>query len=320
MDNIPTKNDNEEITLSSLSPEDYHKAQNYLKKINLDDSNLIFSFGVSAQNEIKKTSEMLLKTSSDTTSQNIDSVLENLVSEIKDFDNAVNSKKGFLGIFSSPEKERKKAEKKYYETINSISLIEEELNREKISLVRNITLMDSIYEANLKSYNELTIYTAVGNEVIARLNKKKAEKEVNAGADEMSRQELNELHDFIEKFSQRLHDIKLSRLISIQTAPQIRLLQASEKTLLSKVQSSINNTIPLWRNQTALLLGLSGAKDAIDTQKKLEDNISKKEFSKEEINKLNEEIVNSVSYDIEEIAKELEEKKEASSQIKSDIL
>ncbi|MBR1679533.1 MAG: toxic anion resistance protein [Bacilli bacterium] len=260
------------LNYEKLSQEEKDAIEEFNKKIDVTDASQILQFGVPAQEKISKFSDSILEDVKTKNTGEVGELLASLVSEIKSFDSsiAVSDKAGFLEkLFGSAKKSIDKIIAKYSKIEKNIDTIEAGLEKDKLQMLKDITIFDTMYEKNLEYFKELSLYIIAGEKKLEELKnttlpelKKKAEK----SGDQIDIQKVQDLEQMINRFEKKIYDLKTTRIISIQMAPQIRLLQNNEAELVEKIQSSITNTIPLWKNQMVLALGINNAKQALKGQ------------------------------------------------------
>ena len=260
------------LNYEKLSQEEKDAIEEFNKKIDVNDASQILQFGVPAQEKISKFSDSILEDVKTKNTGEVGDLLASLVSEIKSFDSsiAVSDKSGFLEkLFGSAKKSIDKIIAKYSKIEKNIDTIETGLEKDKLQMLKDITIFDTMYEKNLEYFKELSLYIIAGERKLEELKsttlpelKKKAEK----SGDQIDIQKVQDLEQMINRFEKKIYDLKTTRIISIQMAPQIRLLQNNEAELVEKIQSSITNTIPLWKNQMVLALGINNAKQALKGQ------------------------------------------------------
>ena len=260
------------LNYDELSKEEQEAIDEFNKKIDINDAAQILQYGVAAQEKISKFSDSILEDVKTKNTGEVGDLLANLVSEIKSFDKDISStgKKNFLEkIFTSAKKEFDYIVAKYNKIEKNIDTIEGGLEKDKVTLLKDITIFDTMYEKNLEYFKEISLYIIAGERKIKELREvelpKLVEKAKETG-DQLDTQKVNDMEALINRFEKKIYDLKTTRIISIQMAPQIRLLQNNEAELVEKIQSSITNTIPLWKNQMVLALGINNAKQALKSQ------------------------------------------------------
>lgn len=264
---------NTDLDINNLTPQEQQAVRDFVKKIDIKDSTMILQYGAPAQNKLSEFSDnMLSKVKTKETGQ-VGNLLTNLVVEIKSFNDDADDK-GFLGFFNNQKNKVRKITTKYDSVQANIDKITEGLEQNKTQLLKDVTMFDQLFEANLIHFKELGMYIIAGEEKLREMNEDvlpKLKQQAIETNDAAISQQVNDLISLIGRFEKRVHDLKLSRAISLQMAPQIRLLQNNDNELIDKIQSSILNTIPLWKNQIVLALGLENSKQAMEVQKKVSD-------------------------------------------------
>lgn len=255
-----------------LSKEEKDAIVEFNKKIDISDSAQVLQYGVAAQEKISQFSDSILE---DVKTKNVGDtgeLLADLVSQIKTFDSdiAKGGKKGFLSkLFYDVKRELNHIVAKYNKIEKNIDTIEDKLEKDKLQMLKDISVFDTMYEKNLEYFKEISLYIIAGEKKIEELRgevlpslKEQAEK----SGEQLDIQKVNDMENMINRFEKKIYDLKTTRIISIQMAPQIRLLQNNEAELVEKIQSSLTNTIPLWKNQMVLSLGIHNAKEALKSQ------------------------------------------------------
>ena len=259
------------LNYDELSPEEKKAVDEFNAKIDVFDATQILQYGAAAQNKISDFSDSVLEGIKTKQTGDTGELLADLVGQIKSFDSSIgNSNKGIIGkLFYNAKKEFHTIIAKYSKIETYIDAIEKSLDKNKIILLKDVSTFDEMYEKNLEYFKEISLYIIAGDKKLEELKnvilpelKKKAEE----SKEQMDIQKVQDLEAQINRFEKKLHDLKVTRVISIQMAPQIRLLQNNDAELVEKIQSSIRNTIPLWKNQMVLALGLNDAKRALKEQ------------------------------------------------------
>ena len=203
-------------------------------------------------------------------------LLADLVGEIRSFDSDIaNTNKTGLGkLFNSAKKQLEKLIAGYDKIEVNIDKIEASLEKHRLQMLKDITIFDTMYEKNLEYFKELSLYIIAGEKKIEELRNvtlPELQKKAQESGEQLDAQKVNDMENMINRFEKKIYDLKTTRIISIQMAPQIRLLQNNEAELVEKIQGSLTNTIPLWKNQMVLALGINNAKQAIGAQKAVTD-------------------------------------------------
>lgn len=266
----------ESLNYDALSEEEKSAIDEFNKKINVEDSTQVLHYGIKAQTNISQFSDSVLEGVKTKSTGEVGDLLADLVAQIKSFDSDIaNDNKTIFGkLFGSAKKQIDKIISKYGKIENNVDRIEKELEKHKLQMLKDITIFDTMYEKNLEYFKELSLYIIAGerkieelkNEVLPALQKKAQE-----SGEQLDTQKYTDMQNTINRFEKKIYDLKTTRVISIQMAPQIRLLQSNESELVEKIQASIINTIPLWKNQIVLALGINNAKQALGAQKAVSD-------------------------------------------------
>lgn len=264
------------LNYDELSKEEKEAVDEFNKKIDVMDSTQVLQYGVSAQNKISDFSDSVLEGVKTKSTGDVGDLLSNLVAEIKTFDASVKGSepKGLKKLFYSFKKQVNFIIAKYNKIENNIDNIEKGLENSKIELLKDINLFDTMYEKNLDYFKEISLYIIAGERKLEELKTTvlpKLRKEAEESKDQIEIQKVTDIETQINRFEKKLHDLKTTRIISLQMAPQIRLLQNNDAELVEKIQSSITNTIPLWKNQIVLALGITNSKKALKQQQAVSD-------------------------------------------------
>lgn len=245
----------------------------FAKKIDITDSTQILQYGSPAQKKIADFSESALSNVRTRDLDEVGRIISDLVVKLKGF--AIEDEpKGFMGIFKRTGKQISRLKAQYNTIEKNIDEICESLEKHKITLLKDITMLDKMYEMNLAYYKELSMYIMAGREKLKEVLSKELpalqEKARKSGRPEDA-QAANYLADMCNRFEKRLHDLELTRTICVQMGPQIRMLQSTNSIMLEKIQTSLVNTIPLWKNQMVLALGIVHSKRAMEAQRQVTD-------------------------------------------------
>lgn len=261
------------LNYDELTDSEKAAIDNFLAKIDLSNTAQILQYGSSAQRNISKFSDSVLAEVKTKDTRKVGELLSDLVSEVKTFQadstDIVNSKPSF---FNSAKKQLTKVIAKYNKVENNIDAIEKTLEAQKLTMLKDIATLDTMYEKNLEYFKELSLYIIAGEKKLEELKNitlPELEAKAKETSDQLDAQAVKDMADTINRFEKKLYDLKTTRIISIQMAPQIRLIQNNDSELVNKIQSSIINTIPLWKNQVVIALGLANSKAALDTQRKV---------------------------------------------------
>mgnify|MGYP004508928425 CR=1 FL=1 len=263
------------LNYNSLSEEERQAIDEFVAKIDVSNTNQILQYGASAQNKIAKFSDSVLDSVKTKSSGEVGELLTNLVVEIKEFDSdvpAIEEKKGIFGLFNSVKKQVEKLIARYDKVENNIAKIEKELESHKIQMLKDISVFDIMYEKNLEYFKQLSLYIIAGEKKIEELKNVtlvELRNRAEESKEQIDVQAVNDMVNTINRFEKKVYDLKTTRIISIQMAPQIRLIQNNDSELVEKIQSSLINTIPLWKNQIVIALGITNAKNALGAQREV---------------------------------------------------
>ena len=254
-----------------LTKEEQKAIDEFNSKIDVTDTTQVIQYGAAAQEKISQFSDSILE---DVKTKNLGEtgdLLADLVSQIKAFDKDVSGgNKGFFAkLFNNAKKEVDFAIAKYSKIEKNIDTIENGLEKDKLQMLKDISIFDTMYEKNLEYFKEISLYIIAGERKLEELRNKvlpELQEQAKKSGEQLDVQKVNDMENMINRFEKKIYDLKTTRIISIQMAPQIRLLQNNEAELVEKIQSSITNTIPLWKNQMVLALGINNAKKALQSQ------------------------------------------------------
>ncbi len=257
------------LNYDELSSEEKKAVDEFNAKIDVNDSTQILQFGAAAQNKITSFSDSVLENVKTKNTGEVGDLLADLVSEIKSFDGSIGEKKGLAKLFYNAKKELNKIIAKYSKIESNVDGIEKGLDKSKIMLLKDISMFDEMYQKNLEYFKELSLYIIAGERKLDEMRNvtmPQLKKTAEETKEQLDIQKVQDMEAQINRFEKKLHDLKVTRVICIQMAPQIRLLQNNDSELVEKIQSSITNTIPLWKNQMVLALGINNAKVALKQQ------------------------------------------------------
>lgn len=256
---------------SVLSDEERRQVDEFAKQIDLHNSTAILQYGVGTQKKMADFSGNALENVKTKDLGEVGDMLSNVVTQLKDFDE---EEKGFLGIFKKPANKIESMKAKYSKAETNINKICEALEDNQIQLLKDISILDKMYDLNLTYFKELSMYILAGKKKLAETRETELpqllEKAKASGLPEDA-QAARDLEALCDRFEKKLHDLELTRMVSIQTAPQIRLVQNSDTMMVEKIQSTIVNTIPLWKSQMVLALGVNHVEQAARAQREVSD-------------------------------------------------
>ena len=260
----------EEITLTDAERRTINE---FSKKIDITESNTILQYGAAAQKKVTDFSDTALQNVRTKDLGEIGTLLTDLVVELKDFNSSDDEKKGFFsGLFEKGKDKAATFKIKYDKAEANVNKIANVLEDHQIQLLKDIALLDELYDRNLQNTKELSMYILAGRKKLqdVRTNELPAaiEKARKSGLPEDA-QAANDLEQACVRFEKKLYDLELTRQVAIQMAPQIRLVQNNDTLMTEKIQSTLVNTIPLWKNQIVLSLGISHSKEAMEAQREV---------------------------------------------------
>lgn len=262
---------------NEMTPDEQKKVMDLAASINVTDSQSVIAFGTAAQTELSRFSDTILDQIRNKDSGQVGEALTDLLGRVQELDAGgldPNKMSGLSKIFGGFRAEARKFVARYEKMSTSIEKIIDSLERNKIQLIRDITMLDVMYVKNLEHLKQLDIYIMAGTLKLQELNNKvlpALREQAARSGDAMDAQKVKDAMDLINRFEKKVHDLKLTRMIAIQTAPQIRLIQSNDQMLVERIQSSILNTIPLWKNQIVISITLLRQQDALKLQKSVTD-------------------------------------------------
>lgn len=256
-----------ELDESALSPEEKTMVENFSQQIDLNDSNMIVQYGAGAQKKMADFSESALKSVRTQELGEVGALLTEVVGELKNFD--AEDEKGIFGFFKRGVNKVQALRVKYDKAEKNVERVVKALKDNQMRLMKDNATLDKMYDMNIVYFKELTMYILAGKKKLAEVQNTELPALV-AKAEETGRPEdaqaARDLEERIVRFERKLSDLELTRVIAMQTAPQIRMVQNNEIAMIEKIQTTLVNTIPLWKNQMVLSLGIANAADAVKAQ------------------------------------------------------
>ena len=263
-----TQNQPKETEDDLLTPEEKKMVDDFVDKIELTNSNSILQYGVGAQKKIADFSQAALNNVRTKDLGSIGDMLSSVVGELKTFEKT-EEKKGILGIFKKPVQKIDAMRTKYTKVEENIDNICTSLENHQIQLLKDISMLDKMYETNKAYFKELYMYILAGKKKLQKAREDELPKLVEKARLSGRPEDAQEVSDFTalcDRFEKKIYDLELTKTISLQMAPQIRLVQNNDTLMSEKIQSTIVNTIPLWKSQIVLALGLAHSTNAIKVQ------------------------------------------------------
>ncbi len=255
-----------------LTDEEKKQVDAFVEQIDLENSTSILQYGAGTQKKMSDFSEGTLEKVRSKDLGEVGDLLNGVVTELRGFDEE--EEKGIIGFFKKKASKAQTLKLRYSKIENNIDQICEKLESHQVQLLKDSAMLDQLYELNKVYFRELTMYILAGkkklekeeNEVIPALRKK-----AELSGKQEDAQEVNDKEALCNRFDKKIHDLELTRMVSLQMAPQIRMVQASDITMSEKIQSTLVNTIPLWKSQMIIALGVEHSKEAAEAQRKVSD-------------------------------------------------
>ncbi len=264
----------EKLEFERLSPAEQAAVRDFAGQIDVTNSEQILNYGSAAQKNIADFSGAALGKVRTKDMGEIGEELSNLVIQLQGLDFDESEKKGFLGFFKKQRQSIAALKAQYDQAEDNVDKITAELEKHEVTLMKDIAMMDKMYEKNQQYYKELTMYILAGKLKCKELRETKLPK-LQATARETGKAEdaqaANDFANMIGRFEKKLHDLELTRMVSIQMAPQIRMIQSNDSVMAEKIRSSIVNTIPLWKSQMVMALTLHHSQQAMEAQRNVND-------------------------------------------------
>ena len=260
--------------LSSLSPAEQKAVLDFAEKIDLSNSGVVLQYGAAAQKNIANFSESTLNAVRTKDMGELGDMVSDLVAQLKGFSAEEEEKKGFLGMFKKASNNLQNMKIKYDKAEANVDKIAEQLEQHQVVLMKDVALLDQMYEKNLEYFKQLSMYILAGEKKLAderatTLQELYAKAQASGLPEDA--QAANDYAALCDRFEKKLYDLKLTRQISIQMGPQIRMIQNNDTLMTEKIQTSLVNTIPLWKSQMVLALGISHSKQAMEAQRAVSD-------------------------------------------------
>lgn len=257
-----------------LSPEEQKMVNDFAEKIDITNSQMVLQYGAASQKKLSDFSETALSRVKTKDMGETGELITNLISELQGFDATTEQPKGIFGFFKKTSNSIEQLKTRYDSADKNVERIKAQLEDHQVTLMKDITMLDKMYELNLVYFKELTMYILAGKKKLAevRANDLKAAQE-KAQRNQLPEdaQAARDLADLCDRFEKKLYDLELTRNVSIQMGPQIRLIQSNDTMMAEKIQTTIVNTIPLWKNQMVLALGIAHSQQAMQAERAVTD-------------------------------------------------
>ena len=256
-----------------LSPEEQQMVNDFAEKIDITNSQMVLQYGAASQKKLSSFSETALSRVKTKDMGETGQLITGLIGELQGFD-ATEQSKGLFGFFKKPAQTIETLKTRYESADKNVERIKSQLEDHQVTLMKDITMLDKMYELNLVYFKELTMYILAGKKKLAYVR----ENDLKAAQEKAQRTQLPEdaqaardLADLCDRFEKKLYDLELTRNVSIQMGPQIRLIQSNDTMMAEKIQTTIMNTIPLWKNQMVLALGIAHSQEAMKAERAVTD-------------------------------------------------
>ena len=256
-----------------LTPEELRQVEEFAKKIDVTNSKAVMTYGVGTQKKMADFSEKTLESVKTKDMGEVGDMVSGLVTQLKNFDVDENEK-GIKGFFKKKGNQMQELKTKYTNVEKNVTAISNELEKHQVTLLKDVELLDRMYELNLIYFKELSMYILAGKKKLKEVREnelpKLQEKAAKSGLPEDA-QAAKDLAEQCDRFEKKIHDLQLTRAVAMQTGPQIRMIQASDQMMAEKIQSTIVNTIPLWKNQMVIAIGIEHATQAAKSEREVND-------------------------------------------------
>ena len=257
-----------------LSPEEQKMVNDFAEKIDITNSQMVLQYGAASQKKLSDFSETALSRVKTKDMGETGELITNLISELQGFDATTEQPKGIFGFFKKTSNSIEQLKTRYDSADKNVERIKAQLEDHQVTLMKDITMLDKMYELNLVYFKELTMYILAGKKKLAEVRAN----DLKAAQEKAQRTQLPEdaqaardLADLCDRFEKKLYDLELTRNVSVQMGPQIRLIQSNDTMMAEKIQTTIVNTIPLWKNQMVLALGIAHSQQAMQAERAVTD-------------------------------------------------
>ena len=259
---------------STLTEEELRAVEEFASQIDLNNPDHVMLYGADAQKKISSFADSILNNVRTDDTGDVGDMLTGLIGELKGFEAVTEKPKGLRGLFHNTKRQLSTIQSKYEDIAGNVSKIASSLEDHQILLLKDVAMFNRLYDVNMTYFRELTMYIVAGEKRLQEVREttlKELRDKAAASGDAMDAQKASDFAAQCDRFEKKLHDLKLTRQISMQMAPQIRLLQNNNSLLVERIQSTLVNTLPLWKNQMVLALGLSHSQQAMRAQRAVTD-------------------------------------------------
>ena len=258
----------------TFTEEERREIERFAGTIDVTNPDHVMLYGADAQKKVSEFSDTILATVKNTDSGEVGDILTKLITELKGFEGVTEQPKGLAKLFFSAKKQLAAVQARYDVVSANVETIAGNLEQHQVQLLKDVAMFNQLYDKNLEYFRELTMYIAAGEmrlEEVRNTDLAELRKKAEATGDTMDAQNAKDLADQCDRFEKKLHDLKLTRQVALQMAPQIRMLQNNNALLVERIQSTLVNTLPLWKNQMVLAIGLQHSQQAMKAQKAVTD-------------------------------------------------
>lgn len=263
-----------ELAETQLTPQEKQMVMEFVDKIDLNNTNAVLQYGASTQKKMADFSGKALENIKTKDMGEIGGMITDLVTELKSFEIVDEDAKGLKAFFKKKSNEVTSLKAKYDKAEVNVARISDALEGHQIQLLKDVEFLDKMYDLNLSYFKEISMYILAGKEKLNQVRETELaemkQKALASGLPEDA-QLVKDYENMCERFEKKINDLELSRMVALQTAPQIRLIQNSDTVMVDKIQSTLVNTIPLWKNQMAIAIGVQHATDAAEAQRQVSD-------------------------------------------------
>ena len=270
----PVAAEDDSLNIDNLTEQERAAVLAFVERIDVSDSETVLKYGNAAQQKISQFSDKILQDVKTKDTGAISDMLAELIAELKGFDVDEGKKGGLFGLFKKAGMNLTQLKAKFEKVEENVAEIVASLQAHQKQLISDCRMLDELYAQNEQYYHELTLYIIAGEIKLGRLREEELPPllaKAQETADPADAQAANDFAQLIERFEKRIHDLKLTRMVSVQMGPQIRLMQNNDNVLAERIQSTVVNTVPLWKSQMVISLGMQHAESALKAQKAVTD-------------------------------------------------
>jgi uncharacterized protein YaaN involved in tellurite resistance len=259
---------------SALTPEERKAVDEFAQKIDVANPQHVMLYGAEAQKKVSNFADSILAEVKNTDAGDVGDNLTKLIGELKSFETSAEKPKGLRALFTSAERHIAQVQSRFDDMSGNVANIAGTLETHQVQLLKDVSMFNHLYEMNLTYFKELTMYIIAGEKKLAQVRANdiaQLKAHAQQSGDTLDAQKASDLEQAADRFEKKLHDLKLTRQISLQMAPQIRLLQNNNSLLIERIQSTLVNTLPLWKNQMVLAIGMQHSQQAMRAQRAVTD-------------------------------------------------